>query len=297
MTTAFTTAAIYLQHAGYLPTDTGREVQILNNQLTLWVPEVCDLIEKYIDRVIAAATYTDEYYSGNGTSILPLRQWPVTSLGPIYEDDAGYYGTPGGSFASTASTTTSAGGTLPVTTLSLTDTTDFDDAGSVGVMNSAGQMVKVGYTGKTATTLTGCSGGQGAFASGAAVIQAGSLLYEGTNYALRNQADGSGLVERINDVWPDLSVRRYGQLSSQQKDDPGNLKVTYTAGYTTIPSQLTLAANLVITEIRWLARFNRMVQSESYEERSVSFFIPWRTGDLLEPVKPLLSKFKKWSVG
>ena len=257
MATALTTRASYKIHAGIPSTTTTYDTQI-----DQWVPQACQMIETWLDRTIGSTVYSSLYFSGNGTTKMPLDQWPVTSLGPVYQDDGGYYGTPDSSFASTASTTTSSGGTLPTTTLSVASTTGFDSVGILGVMNSAGQVRKVSYSAVSGTTFTGCSGGGGAFASGAAVIQAGSLLYEGTDYVLRTQRNGSGIIERINDVWADLLLRRSGNLSTIEMDNPGNFKLSYTAGYSTVPSDLEFAANVLINQIRFFSPFNRYRSEE-----------------------------------
>lgn len=57
-----------------------------------------------------------------------------------------------------------AGGTLPLTTLSVEDASAFPATGSVTI---GAQTIT--YTGKTATTLTGCTGGTGAVVAGADV--------------------------------------------------------------------------------------------------------------------------------
>lgn len=60
-----------------------------------------------------------------------------------------------------------AGASLPAATLNLRDTTLLPSAGSVTIGNNT-----VAYTGKTATTITGCTGGTGAVAAGDRVVGA-----------------------------------------------------------------------------------------------------------------------------
>lgn len=68
------------------------------------------------------------------------------------------------------STTMSAIATLPTATLTVVDTSEFPSAGQAWV---AGRLVT--YTGKTATTLTGCTGGAGAIAVGALVVSTAAV--------------------------------------------------------------------------------------------------------------------------
>lgn len=82
----------------------------------------------------------------------------------LYERERGFY----------PSTTLSAMATLPQGTLTVADTSQAPSAGQLLI---AGRTVT--YTGKTSTTLTGCTGGTGAFSSGETAVflspQAGDL--------------------------------------------------------------------------------------------------------------------------
>ncbi len=64
----------------------------------------------------------------------------------------------------------SVGVTLPVTTLTLPSTKGFEDTGSLDISGST-----VTYTGRTATTFTGCSGGTGVKAAATSVTQTGGI--------------------------------------------------------------------------------------------------------------------------
>lgn len=55
-------------------------------------------IKEYLGRDIEQATYT-EFYSGDGTPLLILRQRPVVSIATIHVDSAAYYGQATGAFA------------------------------------------------------------------------------------------------------------------------------------------------------------------------------------------------------
>lgn len=73
----------------------------------------------------------------------------------LYERERGYY----------PSTTLNAAAFLPSPVLTVASTGEAGSAGSVMIAGRA-----VAYTGKTATTLTGCSGGAGTFATGENVV-------------------------------------------------------------------------------------------------------------------------------
>jgi uncharacterized phage protein gp47/JayE len=62
--------------------------------------------------------------------------------------------------------------TLPVATLNVASTSGMDNAGKVVVRLASGPQV-VSYTGKTGTTLTGCTGGTGTVPAGTTVYQGG----------------------------------------------------------------------------------------------------------------------------
>jgi hypothetical protein len=71
---------------------------------------------------------------------------------------------------STAITAASDAAVLPQATINVTDTTDFAPSGTIQVWTGAA-YVAVAYTGKTATTFTGCTGGAGTINTNGAVGQ------------------------------------------------------------------------------------------------------------------------------
>lgn len=80
-------------------------------------------------------------------------------------------------------TTSTGSHTLPVATVNCVDTTGFTPTGSI---NFGGQTVA--YTGVTATTFTGCSGGAGTFG-------AGTLIFQGTqNFNKLREKDTEPIV-------------------------------------------------------------------------------------------------------
>lgn len=87
------------------------------------------------------------------------------------------------------------GQALPQATINVASTTDFPTSGTLNVTTSLGTQT-VTYTGKTATSFTGCSGGTGTMSTGAAVTNASSrfdaaTLTAGSGVSITN---GAGTV-------------------------------------------------------------------------------------------------------
>lgn len=61
------------------------------NQLTAVLSAVDRIVKEYVGQEIESGTYT-EYYAGNNTPYLVLRQRPVISITSICEDSFGLYG-------------------------------------------------------------------------------------------------------------------------------------------------------------------------------------------------------------
>lgn len=81
------------------------------------------------------------------------------------------------------------GASLPQATINVADTTGFPTSGYVYIITTAGYQV-VTYTGVTATTLTGCSGGTGTMATGNPV----TVNFAQTGSATVTTSNGSQIV-------------------------------------------------------------------------------------------------------
>lgn len=95
-------------------------------------------------------------------------------------------------------------------------------------------------------------------------------LTAGVDYALRMDApDGlssrSGLLDRIGTVWTGDVERPPGRLSSQRVPGKGNVKVTYTAGYATIPDDLQAVVWQAVGQMRASTPAGAMLVSEGYD--------------------------------
>lgn len=99
-------------------------------------------IQKYTKQNIELANWT-EYYDGNEQPNLVLRQWPVWS-------------------GVTTLASSMNGLTLPQATIDCAGTSGFNpNGGTIAVQITGQTFTPVTYTGVTATSFTGCSGGTG----------------------------------------------------------------------------------------------------------------------------------------
>lgn len=209
--------------AGISPENTREDKKILF--CLEWASE---WIEEHLNRGLALKSRT-EYYDGTGAQTIQLKARPVytTPAIAVSVDEAGFYGSSSGSFASNTA---------------LTYGTDF--------------CVKIDQ---------------------------------------ENNRSRSGLLLRINNVWPRPSVRQKGLLAPFLGRSMGNVKVTYTAGYTVddMPSQIRLACNILANRIRYILPLGMELGSESYEERHITL-VTRQKDYLMGFVKPFLFNFRNW---
>lgn len=91
---ALSTVAAVKTQAGIPQSDTSRDEQFAS-----LLAGITAALKSDINRDLEQQTYT-EYYSGDGSQTLILRQYPVQSITSIYLDSDGYWGFGSGSFAS-----------------------------------------------------------------------------------------------------------------------------------------------------------------------------------------------------
>ena len=95
-----------------------------------------------------------------------------------------------------------------------------------------------------------------------------TLLTHGTDYVLqKDQPNGmslSGVLLRLYSVWGGRTVFGPAEVTGRPDVARGSVKVTYTAGYTTVPADLAMAANQVIA---WAvnATDGQAMRSENYD--------------------------------
>ncbi len=111
-------------------------------------------------------------------------------------------------------------------------------------------------------------------------------------------ASRSGILVRVNQYWDKPIYRQVGLLSPFVGRAYGNIKVIYTAGYTVdgLPSQIRTATDILVSKLRAFIPVGSLLTSESYEERSVGYFIPHKN-ILLAEVWPLICTHRNQNFG
>lgn len=118
-----------------------------------------------------------------------------------------------------------------------------------------------------------------------------TLLVNGTDYTLVN-----GMLLRLNGVWPNARENRWGLLYDATVESIGIIKVVYTAGYDTVPADLTLAADMLVSKLFKISEDGELLASESLEDYSYS---RGGSGDaidgnpLINDVRGLLAPYKR----
>lgn len=111
----------------------------------------------------------------------------------------------------------------------------------------------------------------GAFASSTLLV-AGTdyvLMWDGQLPGASTRCSYSGILRRLTGVWPASWQYSAGSINPQFANNTGNIKITYTAGYSTVPSDIQYAVALVVAQMRRTAIFGGdALQSESYENYS-----------------------------
>ncbi len=122
---ALTTLLAVKTQAGIVPSDTSRDPQIRS-----FIDGITSLVKQELNRDIESTEYV-EYYSGDGSPFLLLRQYPVTAVSLVCVDDSGYFGAGPASFDST---------------LNLVDGVDYALMSGAGGMGSTGMLRRIGTT-------------------------------------------------------------------------------------------------------------------------------------------------------
>lgn len=163
----------------YVKTAIGVSTSDKDAMLSLYLDAASEEIKRYLGLNIEQAVYT-EYYSGNNTTRLALRNIPVSTLTSIYLKMDGFFDTRVPGFG------------------------------------------------------------------------AENLLIEGTDYVLDRSPSASlsksGIVFRIGTVWPMMHrMATISRLSTDIGPSWGNIKITYTAGYSTVPKDIQLACAILVS--------------------------------------------------
>ncbi len=244
----------------------------LDAQLGYLVPAACAAVLAYTKRALETAAYT-EYASGKDQQALPLRQHPLTTL------------TLTGTLTSSSPTVTAISSTAallaglavtgtgipsPVATAN-TRTTVIASVDSATQITLSANATASGAKSLTFGTALSLDPG-GYFGKGRSAFASTTLLTEGLDWVGEYAADGtikSGNVIRLGGgiagttlgaVWP--WEWRKGSLTARMPPvwpaGLGNVKAVYLAGLGsgpvagggTLPEDLTLAANMVVSYLR-----------------------------------------------
>ena len=111
--------------AGIAASDTNRDAQI-----RAFVDGITSLVKQQLNRDLESTDYT-EFYSGNGSPFLLLRQYPVTSVALVCVDDSGFFGAGPGGFN---------------TSLNLANGTDYALISGASGVGSTGVLRRIGTT-------------------------------------------------------------------------------------------------------------------------------------------------------
>jgi hypothetical protein len=127
-----------------------------------------------------------------------------------------------------------------------------------------------------------------------------ALLTFGSDYCINpDQEDGTSreaILYRVNAYWNRPMVRQRGMLASFVGFPLGNVKVTYTAGYTpdSLPDVFRAACDALVLKMAYFFPLGMELTSESYEERSISI-AGERKSYLTSMVRELLFTYQNWS--
>lgn len=121
----------------------------------------------------------------------------------------------------------------------------------------------------------------------------------GTDFCLdapnANEPSLSGILIRINNLWPKPSARQQGLLSPFLTQSFGNVKVTYTGGYTvdTLPGDFRMAAVALVTKMRGFFPVGFELSSDSEPDKNISILAE-RKDYLTALTKSMLWRYRNW---
>lgn len=127
-----------------------------------------------------------------------------------------------------------------------------------------------------------------------------TLLMPGIHYTLDvdtgTNESKSGLLIRIGGVWMEAGRVYYpGKLASEIGPTYGNLKITYTAGLSSIPQDLQYAVCLLISFMKRNVEVGSILQSEKLGDYEYQIFDPrQKTNDpVLSSVDQILTRYRE----
>lgn len=138
----------------------------------------------------------------------------------------------------------------------------------------------------------------GAFAS-STLLTAGTdyvLMWDGTLPGSTTRCSKSAIVKRLNGLWPGAWRYTRGSIHPQLTNQHGNIYVTYTAGYTTVPADLAHACILVTAFMRRTAVYAGLnPMSEHYEDYGYTLMSASASSAISQigEVRQILNRYKE----
>lgn len=111
-----------------------------------------------------------------------------------------------------------------------------------------------------------------------------------------NGTSRSGILIRINRIWPKQQYSARGFLTSFLGESFGSIKVIYNAGYTVdnLPPIIRLAATTLVANMRYMLPLGLDLNSDSYEAKSIGINADKKNQLMRQVVKAMLLNFKNW---
>lgn len=128
-----------------------------------------------------------------------------------------------------------------------------------------------------------------------------TLLTNGIDYVLTydqgTATSACGVLQRVNGVWPEIYREHWtNKVSGEPAPAIGNIKVTYTAGFTTIPMDLQYAVCWIVAFMRRNLPVGGILGSEKIGDYSYSLLNP-RSAGLLPPelatARQILARYRE----
>ncbi len=127
-----------------------------------------------------------------------------------------------------------------------------------------------------------------------------TLLVQGVDYALRQlsstKGDGVGRLYRIVGSWTAPPRRQMGYVSNLPGIGIGNIQVTYTAGYATIPADLAMAVNALVIRVANSAIFGGIISGGNYEDASMTLADPKVAATMFGSLENMLAQYDEIAV-
>jgi hypothetical protein len=138
--------------------------------------------------------------------------------------------------------------------------------------------------------------GDGRYGASADPFPASTLLTAGTDYAL-DALDGStsysGIVQRIGARWANKRIAGRSEVSHLEMNRRGNIKVIYNAGYSTIPTDISMAICNIVAMTRKSAAGGMPISGFSLDYFSVQYAQSAEAIARLDSATRIINRYKR----